>query len=151
MMRWAVRGERGRSRPDTATRCANPRIALQAPSAARRASGAQRAGPLASSVESFKSGLASYASLEAEAPPPAAPNGLGSSMHAPMHDKNPQQHLKSPRARIPWCNSSAASQYNIETGVLEVQSSRFVRLLWPDQRAFSCQSQICNARAAKHL
>ncbi|KAK9833993.1 hypothetical protein WJX81_001773 [Elliptochloris bilobata] len=59
---------------------AEPPAALKARFAARRASGGevrggQRGGALASSVESFKSGLASYASLEAEALPPAAPNG----------------------------------------------------------------------------
>lgn len=75
----------GQSRSDTATQCITFALTLQAPGAARRASGAQRGGPLASSMESFKSGLASYASLEADALPPAAPNGFASVMLSPKH------------------------------------------------------------------
>ena len=88
MMRWASRIQGGQSRPDAPTQCITLAVTLQAPSAARRASGAQRGGPLASSVESFKSGMASYASLEADAPLPAAPNGFGLSCSHPsiMHD-----------------------------------------------------------------
>lgn len=64
---------------------------LQAQSVGRRAGGGEArgggpGGPLASSAESFKSGLASYASLEnADMLPPAAPNGCNRSGNSPSH------------------------------------------------------------------